>query len=57
MVKLATQNGSFLLGAWEEPAGQPYGRAIAEVFEGRELIVVTLSFRPMAAIHSFRSLP
>jgi len=57
MVKLAPQHGSFLLRTWEEPAGQPYGRAIAEVFQGRKLIVVRLSFRPMAAIHSFRSPP
>jgi hypothetical protein len=52
MVKFAPQQGSFLLGAGEESASQPYGRAIAEVFDGRELIVVTLSFRPMTAIHS-----
>jgi len=43
MVKLTTQHGPFLLGAWEEPAGQPHGRAIAEVLDGRELIVVRLS--------------
>jgi hypothetical protein len=52
MVKLTLQHGSFLLGAWEESAGQPHRRAIAEVFDGGELIVVRLSFRPMAAIHS-----
>ena len=43
MVKLAPQHGSLLLGAWEDPAGQPYGRVIAEVFDGRELVVVRLS--------------
>jgi hypothetical protein len=43
MMKLATQHGSFLLGAWEELAGQPQGRAIAEIFDGRELIAVRLS--------------
>jgi len=52
MMKLAPQYGSFLLGALEEPAGQPYGRAIAEVFDGGKLIVVRLSIRPMAAINS-----
>jgi hypothetical protein len=52
MVKLATQHGSFLRGAWGEPAGQPHGRTIAEVFDGGELLVVGLSFRPMAAINS-----
>jgi hypothetical protein len=51
-MKLATQHSSFLLGAWEEPAGQPYRRVIAEVFDGRELIVIRLSLRPMAAINS-----
>jgi hypothetical protein len=44
MVKLTPQYGSFLLRTWEEPAGQPYGRVIAEVFDGRELIIVRLSF-------------
>jgi hypothetical protein len=57
MMKLAPQHGSFLLRAWEEPAGQPYGRMIAYVFYGRELIVIGFSFWPMAAIHSFRSPP
>src|ERR1035441_2526972 len=47
MMKLTPQYGSFLLGAWEEPAGQPHGRAIAEVFNGGGLIVVGLSFPPM----------
>src|SRR5271157_5645435 len=40
MMKLAPQNGSFLLRTREEPAGQPHGRAIAYVFDGRELIEV-----------------
>jgi len=57
MVKLAPQHGSLLLRAWEEPAGQPHGRVIAEVFQGRELVVIGFSFRPMAAIDSFRSPP
>jgi hypothetical protein len=52
VMKLASDHGPFLIGAWEELAGQPHGRATAEVFNGRELVVIRLSFRPMAAINS-----
>jgi hypothetical protein len=48
----------FLRPAAGEPAlpehrtGQPQRRMIAHIFYGGELIVIGLSFRPMAAIHS-----
>jgi hypothetical protein len=34
------------------PSRPPDRRAIAEVFDGRELVVIRFSFRPLAAIKS-----
>ena len=52
MMKLSTQHSAFPVGAWEELAGQPYGRTVAYVFYGWKLVVIGFSFRPMAAIDS-----